>query len=137
MCEVLLCVVDHSHPTNIYLDTKLPKRGDIIDIVADGHLWGGMELSDPDWRILRLPGIDRATLSDWLVRGAPQLRSGDHDTQLYRLHMADLDHVAIPSALTVWLNDASRAVPIATVPAILLATVRISRPLVTNPAVIG
>lgn len=34
--------------------------GDVIDVCADGHEWGRMELGNPDWQVITLPGDAQA-----------------------------------------------------------------------------
>ena len=48
------------------LDQRLmqTKAGDVVVIVPDGHQWGREEVSNPDWRVLQLPGLAAEALSD-------------------------------------------------------------------------
>lgn len=47
--EVLIRVVDKG------VAEDCSKAGDVISICADGWAWSSAELSNPDWRIIRVP----------------------------------------------------------------------------------
>jgi hypothetical protein len=56
MAELLVRVVDRVG-ANVYQDAKLTKRGDVIAVCPDGWPWGTTELANPEWRIVRVPGV--------------------------------------------------------------------------------
>lgn len=56
MCELLVRVVDKVND-DPYLDAQCTKRGDVIVIVEDDHEWGRAEIANPDWVIVRVPGV--------------------------------------------------------------------------------
>jgi hypothetical protein len=66
MCEVLLRVRE---PESKRIDQRLlqNKAGDAVFIAPDGHQWSKAELSSPDWRVLRLPGLPVAALQDLMA----------------------------------------------------------------------
>lgn len=56
MAELLIRVVDKSND-DPYLDVQCLKRGDVVVICEDGHEWSQAELTNPEWRILKVPGV--------------------------------------------------------------------------------
>lgn len=57
MAELLVRVVDKVNPNDPYLDAKCTKRGDVICVQPDGWVWGREEQTNPEWRIVRVPGL--------------------------------------------------------------------------------
>jgi len=72
MCEMLLRVRDKDSKT---IDQRLMqhKPGDVVVVVEDGHVWGRMEIGSPDHRVLRLPGLPAAAMSDMMATRANSL----------------------------------------------------------------
>lgn len=64
MAELLVRVVDKTNPNDAAADRLLPKAGDVIDVHPDGWAWSKAELSNPEWRILRIPDLDVGSLDD-------------------------------------------------------------------------
>lgn len=62
--EVLLRVVDKINAGDPAADLLCTKAGDVIVIKPDGWSWGAAELTNPEWRIVKLPGIDISVFSD-------------------------------------------------------------------------
>lgn len=59
--ELLLQVVNYiSADPNV--DPNMVKRGDVIFGAPDGWPWSTLELTNPDWRIIRVSGLDDDTL---------------------------------------------------------------------------
>ena len=56
MCELLVIVTDKTN-ADPYLDAKCYKRGDVVTVHPDGHIWGSGELINPLFRILKMPGL--------------------------------------------------------------------------------
>lgn len=54
--ELLVFVQDKIHD-DFYLNTKFPKRGDVIAAQMDGWKWGTEELADGRFRIIRVLGL--------------------------------------------------------------------------------
>lgn len=63
MCEILLRVRDKESRGDAQRLMQ-NKAGDVVVVVEDGHRWGNAEVSNPDWRILRLPGLPAAAVVD-------------------------------------------------------------------------
>lgn len=58
MCELLVFVRDKVNPDDKFKDARLYKAGDVVVVVPDGWNWGLRELDNPDWRIVKMPGVD-------------------------------------------------------------------------------
>ncbi len=57
MCELVLQLVDKPLTGDLALDSQRLRRGDVIAALSDGHLWTPRELTNPDWLILKVPGM--------------------------------------------------------------------------------
>lgn len=55
MAELLIFTTD-TIGDDVYKNTKLPKRGDVITVQEDGWRWGDEELKDPRFLVLKIPG---------------------------------------------------------------------------------
>lgn len=87
MCEMLVRVVDKVGD-NPVLDAKCTKRGDVIAVCPDGWIWGREELKNPDWRIVKVPGVTVSEASGFL---APELSAGPVAVDLLRRRAFRLD----------------------------------------------
>lgn len=56
MAELLVRVIDKINADET-LNLQCLKRGDVVSICEDGHTWGTVELANPDWRIVTIPGV--------------------------------------------------------------------------------
>lgn len=131
-------VVDRNNPDDIYKDSKLYKRGMVIDVRADGWSWGYQELNNPDFRILRTPDLGDVTIAALL---APEDGFGvvDHATSTVRIreNKLDLDGASAPQGLRAFLQDNRRQSPIfALSHADQLTSLIAARPAVPNPLVL-
>lgn len=52
--QLLVRVKDKINPNSEILSAKLMKRGDVVHVADENHVWGTKELSNPDWRILKV-----------------------------------------------------------------------------------
>jgi hypothetical protein len=57
--ELLVRIVDKPQSGDVYLDAGRTVAGDVIAFAPDGHIWGREEVRNPDWRIIRVPGMQR------------------------------------------------------------------------------
>ncbi len=57
--ELLIRITDKPRSGKIAVDAQRTSAGDVIACAADGHIWGKREVSNPDWRIVRVPGLSR------------------------------------------------------------------------------
>lgn len=107
MAELLLRVVDKVNP-DFYQNCKCTKRGDVIVIRPNGWTWGTQELTDPNYRIVKLPNISEAFLSPFLAQEPetdPQHPSRTLQRRWYRF---DLASGLLPQPFINYLNDAER-----------------------------
>jgi hypothetical protein len=63
VAEVLLRIADKQGVSNPSLALR---GGDVIAVCADGWAWTARELSNPEWLVVKLPGVDPALLMDLL-----------------------------------------------------------------------
>lgn len=94
MAEMLVRVVDKINHDDPYLDVQCTKRGDVIVVVADGHVWGVMEQLDPQYRIVKMPGVamdDVASLLAPEPETDPQNPSRMLQRRLFKLALDDMD----------------------------------------------
>lgn len=91
MAELLVRVVDKTNPDPL-LDCKLTKRGMVIAVQPDGWQWGFEELANPDWRIIRVPGVDPSQFGGLLAPEPeidPQNPSRVLQRRAFRLNLDD------------------------------------------------
>ncbi len=53
MAELLVRIIDKTHP-DVYANATHTKRGDVIVAKQDGWRWGRLELSNPQFAVLRI-----------------------------------------------------------------------------------
>lgn len=95
MCELLVRIVDKISD-DPYNNAKLTKSGDVIVICDDGHEWGRAE-GPPMYRVIRVPGVEAATLGNFTGRGVPE---GPDDAMSYA-RVWGLDVSALPDVVTL------------------------------------
>lgn len=85
------------------LGPQWPLRGDVIEVRAAGGVWGGEELSLPDFRIIRIPGEP----SQYAHLLGPQLASttDDQGPWLARINYIDIDHEELPATFKTHITD--------------------------------
>ena len=105
MCELLIRVRDKVNPLDPYKDAKLMKRGDVVAVVPDGHVWGLEELRNPDWRILRVPGVSSLQMSSFLAPEVPPSPDFDRGLLRKRRFTLDLSHELIATVADVIGDD--------------------------------
>lgn len=107
MCELLVRVIDKINHDDPYLDVQCTKRGDVIVIVPDGHVWGVMEQLDPQYRIVKLPGVPVDDVAS-LIAPEPETDPQNPNRMLQRrLFRLDLDNMDAPTR--AYLSEGKRA----------------------------
>ncbi len=84
MCELLVFTRDDPGPMRY-------KRGDVVDIMPDGHQWGRLEQLPP-FRIIQLPGVaidDVRHLAEPTLEAAGEIRQ----RRLWRLDLDSIESV--------------------------------------------
>jgi hypothetical protein len=153
MCEVALVVVDKTND-DFYKNCMCYKSGDIIEVVADGWPWGTQDLANPNWRIIKFPGVDPIAFKPFLSPQAPADPQNPSKTLLRRgLRFAwsqisnttwAANHPGQMTALQNYIQDATRASPTLTVPANTvtalmseLSKFTVTKAVVADPAIVG
>lgn len=106
MCELLVRVVDKvsKDPEK---DILCLKRGDVVTIKNDGHAWSKVELSNPDWRVFRVPGM--SVKEARLLLEPPFVLKGLGDSTRRRALRIDLDSENAGADLKKAVGDVSVA----------------------------
>lgn len=153
MCELLVRVIDKIND-DFYLNCMCSKRGDVISLQADGWGWGKEELANPDWRIIKFPGVAVSQFTQFTTLQVPDDPLHPSRTLLRRgvrfAYQAIVNTqwaIAHPAAVTTFQNyiadatrqNASITIPLNVVQALVteLPTMTLVKPLVSDPAVIG
>lgn len=66
--ELLVRIVDKPKSGDAVVDAQRTTAGDVIAAKPDGHFWGREEVANPEWRIIRVPGMGEAE-ADALLSG--------------------------------------------------------------------
>lgn len=138
MSELLLRIRTKDQP-DPYLACKLLERGDVVAICEDGWAWSAAEMSNPDWRILKLPNVPVATAEAFLGPEFDTDPSNPSRMLRRRAFMVDVDNATIPAGLKAWILDDTRAAPTRTInytPAQFAALKKAKTPL-ADPNVLG
>lgn len=123
MSELLVRVHSKSNPLDLYKDCQLTKRGDVISACVDGWPWGKEELTNPAWRIFKIPVLPLDEALALTVPEFPQDINDQRLTLLKRIFRLDVDNALLPLDLKAYLLDDLRVAPTFTV-TLPLSTVR-------------
>lgn len=86
--ELLIRIIDKPRSGDVALDSGRTTAGDVIAVKPDGHIWGTMEVANPEWRIVRIPGLPQAE-ADALE--APELPESFVPNRLLRKRQFTID----------------------------------------------
>lgn len=136
MSELLVRAASKTLP-RLEDDAKQGKRGDVVHIAEDGHVWGELERTLPQFRILTLPGVTVDHFAMLLSEEAALSQAPDLYLQARGFYL-NLDSPAIAIDLATYIADDKRTEPMFTVrgPAAIEALVT-QRTRLKNPNVIG
>lgn len=134
MAELLVRVTDLTDP-NIYLDSKLTKRGDVIVVRPDGWLWGIEERTAPFWRIIK-SSMSVEEAQAYLKPQVDKDPKNPSKTLLTRAIKFDLDGISTPQTLKNFV-DGPRTNDIFDATKIDLNTLKVIKPDLADPLVIG
>ncbi len=136
MAELLVRVKDKINE-DFYLNCQCTKAGDVICIQPDGWNWGREELKNPDWRIIKMPGVKESDLSAFLQPELPVDPMNPPKTLQRRAFRLHLD--GMPADVKACAADDTRQVAvIATkLQAAHALALKVARPAIADPAVIG
>jgi hypothetical protein len=135
MAEFLIRVQDKINTSSIYFDVKCLKRGDVVCVCPDGWPWSQLELTLPFWRIVKVPGMALDEAQAFLVPepGDPLLKK----TLMARQFKLDIDNLVLPQSIKDWIADATRAQPFLVVALAQTRALKVLKPPVLDPAIIG
>lgn len=135
MAELLIRVVDKTN-VDPYLDAKCLKRGDVVDVRPDGWVWGREEMTRPEWRVLRLPGLAAVDLSAFLAEEVDEDPEQPSEVLQARAFRIDLDSPLLAGS---WLEDDSRSLKMKRLDLVLaeVMALKIAKPRLDDPNVFG
>ena len=81
-------------------------RGDVVAINPDDWGWTARELTNPEWRIFKIPALLAAEADAWL--GAELDPTQAKNFVWRRARKIDLDNVSIPKVVANYLADNTR-----------------------------
>lgn len=142
MCELLVRVVDKVN-SDFYLNCQCTKRGDVIVVQEDGWKWGKEELSNPDWRIISMPGIPVSQVLGLLAPELPIDPKNPSRTLQRRAFKFDIDAlekgVKINAAAKTDLKDAARAKGVTALALVAsdVSALTVAKPQIADQSVIG
>lgn len=119
MAELLVRTVDKVNE-DFYLNCACTKRGDVIAVQDDGWPWGKEERANPEWTIIKVPGVPAEKFLSFLAPEPETNSKVPSRTRQRRAFKLDLD------ADIKALAQADR-----------IDTVKIAKPAIADPAVIG
>lgn len=99
MCEILLKFVDTHDSTHAdYALSYL--AGDIITVCPDGWVWTGLELTDPRWRVIKIPDVNPSVVNVALNPRVDPITGSVRRKRDYKIDMS-----LIPSAVYTYLSN--------------------------------
>jgi hypothetical protein len=115
MAEIAIRTTDRPMSGNPRVDRHRSVRGCVLDIRPDGWQWGPMELNSPDWRIVKLPGLDATLLTQFinsdLNYGNPEAEALNPVLRrwMVKVNMDQLDQILAHPQLRKKLENAQEA----------------------------
>jgi len=135
MAEMLIFMNDQTNADGIELTAKLPQRGDVVVVRPDGWPWGDMERNSPLFALVIVPDAVPADLATFLSPEVPLAPLGDNETWAsttntlqYRGFRVDVD---------AYTGGVLRAGEDATVPLAEINALKVQKPPIPDPKVIG
>lgn len=92
--ELVLFIVDQPVSRDAAQDAKRYKAGDVIEARPDGFQWGREDCRNPNWRIIRVPGMQPAEAETLLARELPTAFAPNRMLQRRRLKL-DIEQLDI------------------------------------------
>jgi len=100
MCEILLQFTKPDIPNTDPRYSQRCLQGDVIAVCPDGWVWSDREQTNPNWRVLKIPGLSETNPQ---VQRLTQARVDPVSSALLRKREFVLDVAAIPSAIKTYL----------------------------------
>jgi hypothetical protein len=136
VAELLVWVAEYPKTGDPYVDRSRPSAGCVITIQPDGWKWSKAELTNPDWRVVKLPGIPVEKLTQLT---APDLGYLDPEAEKINkvlrrytkaFDLPELDALLVHPTKKEDLKTEAKALP-------LIQEVAKALPVLVDPAVIG
>ena len=117
---------DKVNPNDSTLDALCLKQGDVVCVMPDGHPWTQKELTNPNWRIIRVPNMPNDLRNQATEAGTPKAGTL---TQA-RKYTIDLASPHVTAAFSEFFLDDTRSTPIyeTSIPTESLYEIRKPRP---------
>lgn len=109
MAELLVCAVD-KEPLDPYVNARAYKRGDVVVVNPDRWVWGRMELANPLFRIVRVPGVTVAQARTFLGEEFDEDPENPSRVLRRRAFYLDLDDPLFEELFPGWVTDDARRV---------------------------
>lgn len=68
MAQIVVRIRPKDKSGSPYVDRHRYGRGDVIEVLPDSHVFSAREASNPDWRIVQVPGVDPVKLLSLVAR---------------------------------------------------------------------
>jgi len=98
MAELMIQYAKDKLPSTDAQYAKSYLVGDVIAICPDGWVWSNAELTNTDWRLVKIPGVDPATLAH-----ATSPRIDPATGEMLRKRDYYIDPTQIPTAVKTFL----------------------------------
>jgi hypothetical protein len=85
-------------------NAKLLGEREVVSACTDGWPWSDKERTNPDWRILKAPGMSLAEAETFTV---PE--PVDETLYVRRRRAFKIDYTLLPANVVTWLNDDTRS----------------------------
>jgi hypothetical protein len=111
LADLLIRIRDKETSGDAETDALQFKAGDVVAVCDTPWPWSTTELTNPDWRILRLPLVTVQEVNDLLI---PQLGAENvqGNTPLRRKRGKRIGIEGFTGQVRQWIDDGTRAEPI-------------------------
>ncbi len=131
MCELLVRVKDKASDPDPTKDAMISKRGHVIAICEDGWAWSAAERDNPEWAIVRVPGVTRDRYGMML---APAVDGASIEKKVLARRAFTLDLAKVPDLAALDGRTKNGAVTIA---ALAIDAAKLATPVKASIEVIG
>lgn len=134
MCELLIRTKDKGSDKDAAKDALISKRGHVIAVCPDGWGWTKAEQDNPEWAIVKMPGV---AVSDYAALVAPVVKQpllqGDAPmVTARRAFSLDLSRIAPLASV----DGSAKTAPV-TLTAATLDAAKVATPVAADIEVIG
>lgn len=141
MAEIIVRIRAHPSTGDFYRDCRALGPGDVIEVMPDGHGWGVLDQQNPDWRIIKFPGVPVRDLLAFLAPEVGTDPAQPSKTLQPRAFKFDLTNPGLPTELKAVIADDARTLPkvepVTKMASTDVLAFKVAKPAITDPAVIG